>query len=102
MNAACAVRLKVGPVIPGAAAFAEGVTKRATATVTAKTSCVFHIMLFMFVALMAALLIDPNFGHQSAEVLGVVRQVVKIGGIEVVHLARFVFRGVAGIQDQVE
>jgi hypothetical protein len=89
------------PVIPGAAAKAVAVSNIADAA-NATRSLVIENIFFMFVALMAALLIDPNFGHQSAEVLGVVRQVVKIGGIEVVHLARFVFRGVAGIQDQVE
>ena len=41
-----------------------------------------EIAFFMFVALIAALLIDVDFGHQSAEVLGVVRQVVKVGGVE--------------------
>src|SRR5947209_57515 len=84
MNDDWAISLKVGPVIPGAAAFAEGVTNSATAIITAKTSCVFHIMFFIFVDLIAVLLVNVDFGHQSAEVLRVVRQVVKIGGVEVI------------------
>ena len=35
-----------------------------------------------------ALLIDMDFGHQPAEVLGVVRQVIEIGGVEIEHATR--------------
>src|SRR4029077_83632 len=74
------------PLMPGAAAKALIVSIIATATIGAR-SRVCKIAFFMFVALMAALLIDVNFGHQSAEVLCVVGEVVKIGGIEVVDFA---------------
>jgi len=33
-------------------------------------------------------LVDPHFGHQTAEVLGVVGQVVEVGGVEVVGARR--------------
>src|ERR1700746_1640154 len=98
MYAGEAVRLKGGPVIPGAAANAVAVRSMAIATTGAR-NLVFKIMFFMFVALIAALLIDPNFGHQPAEVLGIIRQVIKIGGVEIEDLAGRVTRR---IQDHVE
>src|SRR5215470_20026472 len=102
MNAGCAVRLKVGPVIPGAAACAAGVSSSATATISATSSCVFAIFLFMFVVLMAALLVDPDFGHQAAEVLSIVRQVVKVGGVEVEHASRRILRRITGVQNHIQ
>jgi hypothetical protein len=64
MKAGCAVRLKVGPVIPGVAANAVPVSSsRTTATIGARNSRVIEFVFFMFVALMAALLIDVHFGH---------------------------------------
>src|SRR5579864_5539646 len=102
MYASCAVRLKVGPVMPGVAAFAEGATSRATAMVSAKITCVFHIVLFMFFDLIAALLVNVHFGHKSAEVLSVVRQMVQVGGVEIEHTAARIERGVAGVKNQIE
>src|SRR5579864_454205 len=96
-----AVRLNVGPVIPGAAANAVAVRSIAIASTGAR-DLAFKMIFFMFVALIAALLIDPNFGHKSAEVLGVVRQVIKIGGVQVEHAAGGIFGGVTGVQNYVE
>jgi hypothetical protein len=56
----------------------------------------------MFVALMAALLVNVDFGHQPAKVLCVVRQVIEIRGVEVEDLASLILRRVAGIEDHVE
>src|SRR6267378_3846568 len=42
----------------------------------------------MFIALIAALLVNPDFGHQATEVLGIIRKVIKIGGVEVVGSRR--------------
>src|SRR5882762_2523089 len=83
MYAGEAVRLNEVPLMPGAAACAVAASSVA-ANISAAKSRVMLVSFFMFIALMAALLIDPNFGHQSAKVLRVVRQVIKIGGVEVV------------------
>src|SRR5437773_11061115 len=88
MYAGLATRLKIGPVIPGAAACAVAVNSMATPTSSAANSRVLLISFFMFLAFMAALLIDADFGHQTAEVFCVVGQVVKIGGVEVVSARR--------------
>jgi hypothetical protein len=74
MKAAFAVRLKVGPVIPGAAAYAVvAMNNNATATIGTRSCRVFEIAFFMFVALIVELLIDMDLGHQPAEIFGVVR-----------------------------
>ena len=79
--------MNVGPVMPGVAENAAGATNSATAAVNAARSFrVFEIAFFMFVALIAALLIaivpegaavdavaNVDLGHQPAEVLGVIR-----------------------------
>src|ERR1700756_575617 len=113
MYAVAACRLKVVPVMPGAAAKAGTVSSMA-ATTTAR-SRVFKIEFFMLVALMAALLLthtvrdavaDMNFGHQSAEVLRVVRKVIEIWGVEVIDLTGCVSSpvgpGNAGIKNHIE
>src|SRR5215469_5034662 len=72
--------------MPGVAAYALAVNSNiATAKVSPKSICVFEIVFFMFIALMAQLLINVDFGHQPTEVLRVVRQMVKVGGVEVVR-----------------
>src|SRR5512144_2250025 len=78
---------KLVPLTPGAAANATVVASRsASTTIGARRCCVFEIAFFMFVALMAALLVgDLDFGHKPTEVLGIVRQVIKIGGVEVIR-----------------
>src|ERR1700756_1036651 len=101
MYSARAVRLKGGPVIPGAAAKAAGASNSAVST-AARSSCVCEIAFFMFITLIAALLIDPDFRHKSAEILGIVGQMIEIRGVEVIHVTRVVLVGVAGIQDHVQ
>jgi hypothetical protein len=64
--------LKVGPVIPGAAAYAVAVTNKARAMVRRVAIRVMVIAFFMLVALIAALLVNVDFGHQAAEVLRIV------------------------------
>src|SRR5215470_19841363 len=83
-KAGCAVRLKVGPVMPGAAAGAVGASDT-IAAIRARISPVLTKRLFMLVGLIVALLVHDNFCHQSAEVLGVIRQMVKVWGVEVVR-----------------
>jgi hypothetical protein len=51
MNAGCAVRLNVGPVIPGAAAFAAAVDNRAAAAITRVSSRFIEVAFFMVIAL---------------------------------------------------
>jgi hypothetical protein len=71
--------------------------------------------MFMFVALIPALLItgvtectarytvaNMNLGHEATEILGVIGQVVEIGGIEMEYLPRLILRGIAGIQNHIE
>src|SRR5467141_2895147 len=102
MNAACAVSLKVGPLMPGAAACAVAVNSKASASITTGSSLDIEIAFFIFVsliasllALIAALLIsNTDLGHEPAEIFGVVRQVVQVGGIEVEHAARRVAGGI--------
>src|SRR3981081_689274 len=109
MKAGCAVKVKVESAIPGAAACAVAGSNDATAALAARSSRVFGVAFFIFVALIgsllaliAALLIDADFGHQPTEVLGIVRQVVKIGGVEIEHAARRILCRVARIQNHVE
>src|SRR6266576_4877953 len=99
MKLAFAVRSKVAvfpvpPVIPGAAAWAEAVSIRTTATISTESSRVTEFDFVLFIWLMAALLIafprggieratDVDFRHQPTEVLGIVRQVIEIGGVQV-------------------
>src|SRR5215469_8273410 len=95
--------------MPGAAAYALAVHSNITrAKVSPKSICVFEIVFFMFITLMARLLIHVDFGHQPAEVLRVVREMVKVGGVEVVrssgdtgaienHIERFTTREGDGV-----
>src|SRR5258708_13565229 len=90
MFAACAVKLNVGPVMPGAAPYALVVTRNATTSIAARSSRVFESATFVFfaligslLALLSALLVDVDFGHEPAEILGVVGQVVEIGRVKV-------------------
>src|SRR5690349_7629287 len=102
MYAACAVRLKAVPAIPGVAAFAEGATNSAIASVSARTRYVLRIVLFMFFDLIAALLVNVHFGHESAEVLRVVRQVVQIGGVQIESAALRIKGLVAGVEKHIQ
>src|SRR3954447_21924342 len=103
MYASFAIRSKLGPLIPGAAALAAGAPNSTAAIVSVRTRCIFQILLFMFIGLIAALLIgDVDFGHQSAEVLRVVRQVIKIGRVEIENAAARIQRCIAGIENDVQ
>src|SRR5882762_3460393 len=102
MKLGCAVRAKPGPVMPGAAACAVAVSSKVTPTIKIGSSLVIEIALFLFIALIAALLIDMDLGHQPTEVLGIVRQVIKIGGVEIEDAARGVLGGIGRIQDHVD
>src|SRR6202051_4126956 len=102
MWASCAVRLKVWPVMPGAAANAAVAVDNVSAAIAAKSSRVFEIAFFIFVVLIAALLIDTDFSHQPAKVLGIVRQMVELRGIKVEHAAGRILRCIPGIQNHVE
>src|SRR6516162_8019305 len=95
--ACCAVRLKVGPVMPGAAAKATGARNSVAATIRARNSGVWNVAFFIFFGLIAALLIagvtecaaardtgaDMDFRHQATEVLGVIRKAIQLWGIEI-------------------
>src|SRR5205807_9146609 len=73
--------------MPGTAAWAVPPISNATATITTAVS-VAAFRVFSFTSLIAALsclVHNHNFGHQTAEVLGVVRQVIKIRGVEEVR-----------------
>src|SRR5215471_8646018 len=98
--ACSAVRLKTGvvapPVMPGAAANDAGVSNSVTATISARNR-VLNVSFFMFIGLIAALLVagvperiatgdavaDMNFRHQTTEILGVVGEVIELGGVEI-------------------
>src|ERR1700752_1093345 len=80
--------------MPGAAACAVAASSKTIAPIGTRSNCVFEIAFFMFIAFIAALLIDMDLGHQPAEVLGVVGEVVEIGGVEKEHLALRVARRV--------
>src|SRR5215468_973143 len=98
MKLARAVKLNVGPVIPGAAACIVWVSDKVMANMVKESNRVPEAFV-VFINRMAALLLDVDLGHQSTKVLGVVRQVIEICGVEVKSLASLVSRGV---QDHVD
>src|ERR1700675_2849546 len=79
MYAACAVRLNVGPVMPGAAAWAAAAYISAAAVAMGNSRFIEVTFCMMFVLIAASPLIDVNLGHQAAKVLSVVRQVIELG-----------------------
>src|ERR1700738_5091953 len=99
---AAALRLKVGvplaPVMPGAAACAANARSDPSATGAPPRTC--QSSDCVFVARIAALLdvrasfglgvdrtADVDLGHQSTEILGVVRQMIELGCVEIKLLA---------------
>src|ERR1700720_1103950 len=96
---AVAFSSKLVPVMPGAAASA--VAANSAAHVSALPASNWRILLLVFMARMSNLLgqassdlgdrvnsgTDVDLGHHSAEVLGVVRQVVKLRRVQVELLA---------------
>src|SRR5882762_1664765 len=75
--------------MPGAAAKAALVSSSVTAITRAGSSRENAICLKVF-SFIAALLVDMDFGHEPTEVLGVVRQVVELWGVQVVSSHRYV------------
>src|SRR4029077_15351018 len=88
-----------------------GVSNSSIATISARNR-VLSVAFFMFVGLIAALLIagvtegvaagdgvaNVNFRHQAAEVFGVIGKVIQLRGVEVEGGVRGKQRCVAGIQ----
>src|SRR5258706_8679095 len=106
MKFAWAVRPKVVPVMPGAAAWAAAANNKVTATAMNGRNTVTALGALVFQCLIAALLQNIDFGHQPTEVLGVVGQVIEIGRVQVVHLAPGVCvavrSGNAGIENHIQ
>src|SRR6266403_6003600 len=88
MYAGCAVRANAAPVMPGAAARAPAVSSRAAAAATKGSNRFIEVAFIVVIALIAVPLVDVDFGHQAAEVLRVVRQVVQIGRVQVIRARR--------------
>src|SRR5882757_2624147 len=72
--------------MPGTAACAAEVRNRAVAATAAnanRASQVCFILIIIVVAMgIVALLLDYDLGHHAAEVFGVIRQVIQVGGVE--------------------
>src|ERR1700687_3265790 len=113
MKLASALMLKLVPVMPGVVACAVAVKSMPNATITTGSSRAIEFGFFVFIWLMAALLLtclgrgvhscaDMDLRHQPAEVLGVVGQMVEIGGEEIKGLPGGILGNVARIQDHIE
>src|SRR5215469_9797954 len=83
MVPSCASSANVGPVMPGAAAFATAVSISAAAQATRGSSFI-GFALLVVVANMAIPLVDAHFGHLPAKVLCVVRQMIEIRRVQVI------------------
>src|SRR4029077_9437266 len=85
--AGCAVRLKVGPVMPGAAAYATGARNSVAAATSTRNSCVLNFAFFIFIGLIAALLIagvsNARVPNVSLWVAGVSKRAA--GGVRVLR-----------------
>src|ERR1700694_1465426 len=93
--------LKLVPVMPGVVACPLAASSMPNATITTGSSLAIEFGFFVFVWLMAALLLtylgrgvhrvaDVDLRHQPAEVLGVVGQMVKLWGEEIKLLAGWI------------
>src|SRR6184192_1407432 len=100
MELACAIKLNAGPVMPGAAARVVAVSSNASTSKTSNRD--FEIIIFVFVAFIAALLVDVDLGHEPAKIFSVIGKVVEIRGVQIEHAARGILRCIAGIQNHVE
>src|SRR3974390_2218194 len=96
------MRLKVGPVIPGAAACAIPQRNSARAAASTGNSLVDEITDFLLNWFIVALLVDVDFGHEPAEVFCVVRKVIEVRRVEVEHAARGIKGRVASVENHVE
>src|SRR6266576_6634465 len=104
MYAAAASRANDGPVMPGAAACAALASSETAAIAATRRIC--RTKVFVFMARSSALLLeacfgrridrsaDVDLGHQPAEVLGVVGQMIEIGRVQIEFLARRIARSV--------
>src|SRR5689334_17462972 len=109
MYAASALRLKLGPVMPGEAAFASSATSRLMAHAARQANCrgeLFTVMVSRMFPLLAAgfrrgidRVADVHFGHQPAEVLRIVRQVIEVRRVEIELLSGAVS---LSVEDHVE
>src|SRR5882757_2205869 len=92
--------------MPGAAACAAPANNSVTAIAMNGLSSLTALRTLVSKCLIAALLQNIDFGHQATEILGVVRQVIEIGRVQVVHLAPGVCVAVrsrnAGIENHIE
>src|SRR5438309_5176151 len=96
---AAAVKLKLVPLIPGTAACAVPESNKASAATTRGSRPVTRFCFFMFVFLIAALLVgDHDFGHKASEVLGVVREVIEVGCVQEISAGG----NTGGIKDRIE
>src|ERR1700746_2405821 len=91
--------------MPGTAAKAVAESEN-TNTIGARMCAICEIAFFIVISFIAALLVagvtvgvatgdaraDMDLSHHSAEVFGVVRQVVKVGGVKVKHAPRRIER----------
>src|ERR1700730_3753203 len=112
MNAASALRSKVAappcPVMPGVAAVASGPCSVVTTVATIATQNL-AVMWLTNILLGAARLglwvhgtANVHLGHQPAEVLRIVRQVIQVGGVEIKSLTFNELGFVGGIEDHVD
>src|SRR6266705_1029712 len=106
MYAGPALRLKVGPVMPGTPACAGTASSETNAAAAPRSRRPTKV--FVFVSRMSALLdagatspdlrrrversADVDLGHHAAEVLGVVRQVVEIRRVQIELASRRILR----------
>src|SRR5260221_3852171 len=105
MYPGAATRSKTGPVMPGTAALTLRANSGARMTAALRTSSPVNFCM----SRMAALLVNPDFGHHAAEVFCIVGQVIELRRVQVVR-ARGVRRRaaavsgphLAGIQDHVD
>src|SRR6266850_2039760 len=95
-----AAEVPVVVVIPGTAACAAPSREPMAATAAAirRVAAPRPLVVTQFIR---ALLEDADLGHLAAEVFGIVREVIEVGGVEEIRLSGYVGRP-RGIQDHVE
>src|SRR5579859_6753028 len=96
------MRLKVGPVIPGAAACAIPHRNSTRAAASTGNSLVAGNTEFRLIWFIVALLVDVDLGHKPAKILGIVGKVIQVRGVEIEHAARWIKALVAGIENHVQ
>src|SRR5260221_12282843 len=81
MYPGAATRSKTGPVMPGTAALTLRANSGARMTAALRTSSPVNFCM----SRMAALLVNPDFGHHAAEVFCIVGQVIELRRAQVVR-----------------